>query len=75
MPDNRRPPSLFNLHPAVPALAAVQAQVRYEEGGSGTGQQLGIVVQLPSGEVVEVDDGGSSAGQVIDVDWRSVDDK
>jgi hypothetical protein len=71
---NHGPQAGFSPSPAAPAPHAAQAQVQYVEGGSAQ-QQLGIVVQLPSGEVVELDGGSGPAGQVIDVDWRSVDDK
>ncbi|KAI3435896.1 hypothetical protein D9Q98_001954 [Chlorella vulgaris] len=55
-----------------------QAQVQYVAGGSAVADQLSVAVQLPNGEVVELGGGGSSgssggSGQVIDVDWKSVD--
>lgn len=55
----------------------LQAQVQYVEGGGGpAAEQLRVSVRLPSGRVLDLDAGGvPGAGQVIDVDWRSVDDK
>lgn len=59
-------------------LVRMQAQVQYVAGGSAVADQLSVAVQLPNGEVVELGGGGSSgssggSGQVIDVDWKSVD--
>lgn len=49
--------------------------MQFVEGGGGSAaEQLRVSVRLPSGRVLDLD--GSSvrgAGQVIDVDWRSVD--
>lgn len=55
---------------------AAQAQVQYVEGDRA-GQELSISVRLPNGEVLDLDGGSSlgAAGQTIDVEWRSVDDK
>lgn len=56
------------------ALPTAQAQVQYVEGDAAT-QELNVSVRLPSGEVVRLDGASAAAGQTIDVEWRSVDDK
>ncbi|KAL4458532.1 hypothetical protein ABPG75_013397 [Micractinium tetrahymenae] len=57
-----------------PSGAAAQAQVQYVEGGAAT-QELNVSVRLPNGELVRLDGASTAAGQTIDVEWRSVDDK
>ncbi len=55
-------------------FSALQAQVQYVEGDAAK-QELNVSVQLPNGEVVRLDGASAAAGQTIDVEWRSVDDK
>lgn len=63
------------LMPVVgPTGTTAQAQVKYVEGDAAT-QELNVSVRLPSGEVVRLDGASAAAGQTIDVEWRSVDDK
>ena len=50
--------------------------MQYVEGDDAGADQLRVSVRLPSGRVLDLDGAGvPGAGQVIDVDWRSVDDK
>lgn len=48
--------------------------MQFVEGGAAT-QELNVSVRLPNGEVVRLDGASAAAGQTIDVEWRSVDDK
>ena len=57
---------------------AAQAQVDYAEGAGADGLQ--VVVQLPSGETLDLSGGGGGGGPgggggTIDVEWRTVDSK
>ena len=80
--STRTPPLCF-LEPFAPGHCKItnplvpctlQAQVQFVEGGAAT-QELNVSVRLPNGEVVRLDGASAAAGQTIDVEWRSVDDK